>query len=60
MSAWTLMGEKAQVMTPVASVTPTSATTRLVNITASPSALARGQSAALSGQLHREQIEPSR
>ena len=40
MSAWNLMGEKAQVMTPAASVTPTSATTRLVNITASPYALA--------------------
>ena len=42
MSAWNLMGEKAQVTTPAASVTPTSATTRLVNMTASPSALARG------------------
>ena len=34
MSAWNLIGENAQVMTPAASVTPTSATTLPVNCTA--------------------------
>ena len=34
MSAWNLMGDKAQVATPAASVTPTSTTTLPVNCSA--------------------------
>ena len=42
MSAWNLIGENAQVTTPAASVTPTSATTLPVNWTARLYACASG------------------
>ena len=56
MSAWNLIGDQAQVMTPAASVTPTSTTTRPVKCSASVG-LGQRYAGALLRQLHGQQVQ---